>query len=210
MTGTCMSAPKRIALFGGTFDPVHLGHVHIARAARETAELDEVRFLPCRISPHKLGQVSAPAEDRLAMLRLATESLPWALVDDFELHSPEPSYSYVTAEALTRRLPDVEWFWIMGTDQWEALPRWKHPERLAACVTFLVLSRAPVIPRRRPPFVRVWQRANRCRHGSIPPWRTTSRATDCIDPAGHLPLKRTQPRMDTGDRCHPPLIASYL
>jgi nicotinate-nucleotide adenylyltransferase len=141
MTETRMSAPKRIALFGGTFDPVHLGHVHLARAAREAAELDEVRFLPCRISPHKLGQVSAPSEDRLAMLRLATESLSWAVVDDFELHAPEPSYSYLTAQALTRRNPEAEWFWIMGTDQWEALPRWKHPERLATCVTFLVLTR---------------------------------------------------------------------
>jgi len=136
-----MSAPQRIALFGGTFDPVHLGHVHLARAARDAAKLDEVRFLPCRVSPHKLGQVSAPGEDRLAMLRLATGPLPWAVVDDFELHAPEPSFSYLTAEHYVRRDPHAEWFWIMGTDQWEALPRWKHPERLAACMTFLVLSR---------------------------------------------------------------------
>lgn len=136
-----MKPPQRIALFGGTFDPVHLGHIHLARAARDTAGLDEVRFLPCRVSPHKLGQVSASAQDRLEMLRLATKSLPWAVVDDFELHAPEPSYSYITAETFTRQHPEAEWFWIMGMDQWEALPRWKHPERLAACVTFLVLTR---------------------------------------------------------------------
>lgn len=176
-----MSAPKRIALFGGTFDPVHLGHVHLARAAREIAGLDEVWFLPCRISPHKLSQVSAPAEDRLAMLRLATASLPWAVVDDFELHAPEPSYSYVTAESLTRRHPDAEWFWIMGTDQWKALPRWKHPERLAACVTFLVLSRGEppvpregfrlhVVPGTEHPASATAIRASIAAGDSIPPW----------------------------------------
>ena len=136
-----MSAPRRIALFGGTFDPVHLGHVHLARQAREAAALDEVRFLPCRISPHKTGSRAAPAEDRLEMLRRATASLAWATVDDFELREPGPSYSYLTAEALTASEPAAEWFWVMGNDQWEALPWWRHPERLAARVTFLVLSR---------------------------------------------------------------------
>jgi nicotinate-nucleotide adenylyltransferase len=67
-------------------------------------------------------------------------------VDDYELHAPEPSYSYRTAEALTAGEPEAEWFWVMGGDQWEALPRWKHPERLAACVTFLVLGRGGISP----------------------------------------------------------------
>jgi nicotinate-nucleotide adenylyltransferase len=118
-----------------------LGHVHLARVAREAAGLDEVKFLPCRISPHKTGRASAPAADRLEMLRLATRDLPWAVVDDFEFHRPEPSYSYLTAEAFHSRDPDAEWFWIMGGDQWRTLPTWKQPERLAARVTFLVLSR---------------------------------------------------------------------
>lgn len=136
-----MSERKRIALFGGTFDPVHLGHVHLARLAKEAAGLDEVRFMPCRISPHKIGHMTAPAEDRVEMLRLATKDLPWAKVEEYELTGPEPSFSYLTAEALSAREPDAEWFWLMGGDQWEALPRWRHPERLAAVVTFLVLAR---------------------------------------------------------------------
>lgn len=147
-----MSERKRIALFGGTFDPVHLGHVHMARLAKEAANLDEVRFMPCRISPHKIGRATAPAEDRVEMLRLATKDLLWARVEDYELTGPEPSYSYLTAEALSSKEPQVEWFWLMGGDQWEALPTWKHPERLAAVVTFLVLSRGGDTPKHREGF----------------------------------------------------------
>jgi len=147
-----MSESRRIALFGGTFDPVHLGHIHLAERARETVGLDEVRFLPCRISPHKTGTAAAPGEDRLNMLRLATAGLEWATVDDYELNGPEPSFSYLTAEAMAARQPDVRWFWVMGGDQWEALPRWRHPERLAAVVTFLVLARGSDVPQPRPGF----------------------------------------------------------
>jgi nicotinate-nucleotide adenylyltransferase len=147
-----MSERKRIALFGGTFDPVHLGHVHMATLAKAAADLDEVRFMPCRISPHKIGRATAPAEDRVEMLRLATKDLPWARVEDYELNGPEPSFSYLTAETLAAREQDAEWFWLMGGDQWDALPRWKHPERLAAVVTFLVLARGGETPQSREGF----------------------------------------------------------
>lgn len=147
-----MSKKKRIALFGGTFDPVHLGHVHMARLAKDAAELDEVRFMPCRISPHKVGRATAPAEDRVEMLRLATRDLPWAKVEDYELTGPEPSFSYLTAEALSAKEPEAEWFWLMGGDQWNALPRWKRPEQLAAVVTFLVLARGGDTPQPREGF----------------------------------------------------------
>ena len=95
-----MNPPRKIGLFGGTFDPVHLGHVHLATVAKDALELDQVRFLPCRISPHKAGTSPASGEHRCEMLRLATRDLPWAVVDDFELHQREPSYSYETAEAM--------------------------------------------------------------------------------------------------------------
>lgn len=82
------------------------------------------------------------------MLRLATASLPWAVVDDFETTREEPSFSWLTAEAMRRRFPDDRLFWLLGSDQWEALPRWHHPERLAACVEFIVISRGfPPAPR---------------------------------------------------------------
>jgi len=136
-----MSAPRKIALFGGTFDPVHLGHLHLAGLARDALDLDQVRFLPCRISPHKPGSRPADGDDRCAMLRLATADLPWAVVDDFELEQPGPGYSFQTAEAMAQRFPGARLFWIMGGDQWDALPTWKHPQRLAEQVEFIVLAR---------------------------------------------------------------------
>lgn len=136
-----MTAPRKIGLFGGTFDPVHLGHVHLAELAREALALDEVRFLPCPVSPHKPGTAPASGEDRCEMLRLATAGLPWAVVDDFELRQSGPAYSYLTAEALAEKFPEARLFWIMGGDQWDALPRWQHPERLAELVEFAVLAR---------------------------------------------------------------------
>lgn len=134
-------APRKIALFGGTFDPVHLGHIHLARTAVEQLGLDEVRFIPCRISPHKQHNAPTPAEDRLEMLRLATAALPWAVVDDCESKREGPSYSYQTAEEMALRFPAARLFWIMGGDQWRALPDWAEPQRLTACVEFIVFTR---------------------------------------------------------------------
>lgn len=141
-----MAEPRKVALFGGTFDPVHLGHVHLAGLAQAALALDEVRFLPCRLSPHKTGSEPTPAADRLAMLRLATVDLPWAVVDDFETRREGPSFSYQTVEAMRAARPGVRWFWIMGGDQWRALPQWRHPERLAAVVEFIVLARGGESP----------------------------------------------------------------
>jgi nicotinate-nucleotide adenylyltransferase len=138
----------KIALFGGTFDPVHLGHVHMATLAVQELGLAEVRFVPCRFSPHKPGVAPAPAADRLEMLRRATAALPWAVVDDCELRREGPSFSYATAEAMRARFPAARLFWLLGGDQWAALPQWRQPERLAACVEFIVFSRgAPPLPR---------------------------------------------------------------
>ncbi|MEO8616830.1 MAG: nicotinate (nicotinamide) nucleotide adenylyltransferase [Luteolibacter sp.] len=142
---TGMVKVRKIALFGGTFDPVHRGHIHLASLAKKSLELDEVRFLPCHVSPHKTDRHPASGEDRCEMLRLATAELPWAFVDDFELKRAEPSFSFQTAEAMTERFKGCRLFWIMGGDQWEALPKWKHPERLAQCVEFIVLSRGEKI-----------------------------------------------------------------
>ena len=143
-----MSNTRAIALFGGTFDPVHLGHLHIAEAARQAMALDEVRFLPCRVSPHKTGTTPTAAADRLTLLRLATAGLPWAVVDDSEVRREGPSFSYQTAEAMAARFPEARLFWLMGGDQWDALPHWRHPERLAARCEFIVFARgAPPAPR---------------------------------------------------------------
>ena len=136
-----MSRAKKIALFGGSFDPIHCGHLEIARQAVETLDLDEIRFIPCRVSPHKLDHPPAPAEVRLEMLKTALTNLPWATIDDSELHEPPPSYSCKTAARIHRQEPDSRLFWLVGTDQWESLPRWREPEKLCELLEFIVVTR---------------------------------------------------------------------
>lgn len=144
-----MSNTRRVAIFGGTFDPVHLGHIAMAEQARMALALDEVMFLPCRISPHKTGTQPADGQERMAMLNLAIARLPWASINPLELCYAEPSYSWRTADIITMEEPDTRWFWLMGGDQWEALPRWSHPERLAELVEFIVVAREGILPKPR-------------------------------------------------------------
>ncbi len=139
-----MKSKTRIALFGGTFDPVHEGHLHIARLAHQQAHLDEVIFLPCQQSPHKSAHSQASMDDRIAMLQLATADEPWMRVDNYEATAPAPSFSYRTVEYFVEQNPGTELFWLMGCDQWLALPQWKHPEILARHLTFLVFSRGDI------------------------------------------------------------------
>jgi len=136
-----MSDPQRICLFGGSFDPIHLGHTYIAQAAVEALDLDLVLFLPCKQSPHKKNRTHASERHRLNMCRLATQDLPWAEVDDFDITAPAPSYSWRTAEAMHAKFPQAHLFWLMGTDQWEALPRWNRPDYFSELVDIIVFSR---------------------------------------------------------------------
>lgn len=135
-----MPSAQRIGLFGGTFDPIHLGHIEMAKTAAESIQLDQVRFIPCQISPHK-SESPTSARHRLEMAKLATLELPWALVDEIEVAKDGPSYSWKTAEALRQQFPDASLFWIMGTDQWNSLQKWAHPDRLAKAVEFIVFTR---------------------------------------------------------------------
>lgn len=132
---------KRVCLFGGTFDPVHLSHSHIAAAAVRALDLDKLIFLPCRQSPHKSGQDHAGADHRLAMCRIAADAVRTAEVDDHDISAPEPCYSWRTAEHMRARFPGARLFWLMGTDQWLALPRWNRAGHLASLVEFIVFTR---------------------------------------------------------------------
>lgn len=133
-----MTEAFHICLFGGTFDPIHLGHLALARAAVEQAGVNEVRFLPCQTSPHKQGVLTAPPAERLEMVRLATADLSWATVDSHDLDAPQPAYSIHTAEFMQNRFPEAKLSWLLGVDQWNALPRWHQVERLAEIVDFIV------------------------------------------------------------------------
>ncbi len=134
---------RRVALFGGSFDPVHRGHAFIAERAQSRCELDEVVFMPCWQSPHKLGRALTGGDDRLTMLRLATRDLPWASVSSWELGRPASSYSWQTAERWRREVlaEGDALYWILGLDQWMALSRWARADYLAELVTFVVFPR---------------------------------------------------------------------
>jgi nicotinate-nucleotide adenylyltransferase len=136
-----MPNPLRIALFGGTFDPVHRGHMQIARSAVEALDLNLVVFIPCRQSPHKDRATAADESERLAMLELATADIPWAEVSDLETYLPPPSYSWITAETMHEIFPTDRLFWLLGEDQWNAVATWARPDYLADLVEFIVHSR---------------------------------------------------------------------
>ena len=132
---------QKIAIFGGSFDPIHCGHLEIARQARNIAKLDEVIFLPCRRSPHKSQNPIANAAHRAEMIKIATRTMSWAEVSSWEINRVPPSYSWMAAEHFHDSFPQAELFWILGNDQWEKLHTWYKPARMAELMTFIVFPR---------------------------------------------------------------------
>src|SRR5208283_146178 len=120
----------RIGIFGGTFDPVHLGHLIVAEQCREQGRLDEVCFIPAARPPHKQERSVTPFAQRLEMLALAVAGQPAFRVEDLEDHRPGPSYTADTLEELRRSRPDAEFLLIVGTDTLEDLPHWVDPVRI--------------------------------------------------------------------------------
>lgn len=142
----------KIGLFGGTFDPPHVGHRFIAEEAVKSCGLTQFIFIPCHQSPHKESRPVASDAQRLAMLQLTISGLPWASVSDHELQQDRPSFSWETAAFFAAQFPEAELFWILGADQWVALERWGKPELLAKLLTFIVLPRDGVLPQPNPKF----------------------------------------------------------
>lgn len=137
----------RIGVFGGTFDPVHVGHLSIAQAALECVPLDRVVFVPARRSPLKDRGPLASEQDRLAMLRLATADEPRFEVSSVELDRPGISYTVDTLEALAG---EGVLYLVMGADAAGEFERWRRPERIRELATLLVASRpgTPTPPER--------------------------------------------------------------
>jgi len=132
---------KKVGVFGGTFDPIHHGHLVLAREARETFDLDVVKFIPASASPHKMTQISAPPEARLEMLRSALNSEPGFECDMMELERPAPSYTVETIERLSVEDETAQFFYLIGDDNLSQLPTWHRFEDLSQMVQFVVLNR---------------------------------------------------------------------
>ncbi len=133
----------RIGLFGGTFDPVHVGHLILARDAVEELRLDKLLFVPAGRNPFKSSQTDqpAPGELRVRMLRAAIAGEPKLEVDDREIHRPPPSYSIDTVRELHAENAGAHIFFLIGDDNVPKLDRWKDSEDLRRLVTFAVFVR---------------------------------------------------------------------
>jgi nicotinate-nucleotide adenylyltransferase len=137
-----MGAKQRIALYGGTFDPVHVGHLEIARAVLKLFEIEKVILIPAELAPHKTGRQVTPSLHRYAMLALATQSDPDLLISTFELNTPDHRYTVDTVSHFQNTLgPDVELFFIMGADSWSEITTWREWKRLVTMVNHIVVTR---------------------------------------------------------------------
>jgi len=144
---------NRIGLFGGSFDPVHCGHLLVAQAACEEYKLDRLFFVPAAQSPLKPERVPAAAELRLRMLRLALAGESRYEVDDQEIRRGGPSYTIDTVRAYRQLHPKATFFYIIGADHVPLLPKWRAADELASLVEFLAVPRPGDPPlTARPPF----------------------------------------------------------
>jgi nicotinate-nucleotide adenylyltransferase len=131
----------RLGIFGGSFDPVHLGHLELASCCQRQVALDQVWFVPAAVQPFKRHGPSASNEDRCAMLRLAfAERADWRL-STIEIDRGGFSYAFETVQAIHARHPDWTLFLLMGADSLYHLPAWKNPEEICRLATPLAVGR---------------------------------------------------------------------
>jgi nicotinate-nucleotide adenylyltransferase len=133
---------KKIAIYGGTFDPIHHAHLILARDALETLNLDKIIFVPAAISPLKETAPIASGELRLAMVEAAVEGDPDFSVDDCELRRPPPSYTIDTVEEVRRRNSDAAIYCLIGEDNVDGLKEWRRFGDLEQIAQFVVLDRS--------------------------------------------------------------------
>lgn len=130
---------KRIGIFGGSFDPIHIGHVKLAKYIVDEGLVDEVWLMVSPLNPLKVnGRQLTSDVERIEMVRLAIEDIPGLRASDFEFSLPKPSYSAATLRALSAAYPDCEFRLIIGADNWAVFDRWREPD-------FIIEHFAPII-----------------------------------------------------------------
>ena len=135
---------KKIGIYGGTFDPIHHGHLILAREAAEEFGLEKIIFVPAAASPHKLDRVATAPAIRLEMLRAAIDGEPRFAIDEIELRRPPPSYTIDTIEALRSLEAAASFFYLVGEDNVPRLTTWHRFTELREMVQFIVLDRSGV------------------------------------------------------------------
>ena len=136
-----MNPPRKIGIYGGSFDPVHHGHLILAREAMESLGLDRMVFVPAGISPHKLDRPPVSPEIRLEMVEAAIAGEEKFLCDDCEVQRDGPSFAIDTVRMMMARHPGAEMFFLLGEDNLATLHTWKDIETLRSLVRFVVLAR---------------------------------------------------------------------
>ncbi len=131
----------RLGVMGGTFDPVHAGHLIVAQDVLEALELDRILFVPAARPPHKSHEGLAPASLRVRMVRSAVEGDPRFQVSDLELKRPGVSYTVDTLEELHDQYPEAELHLILGADQWADFGHWHKPRRIAELARLVLMTR---------------------------------------------------------------------
>jgi len=142
---------QRIGLYGGSFDPIHTGHVLVGQAALEELQLTRLFFIPAARSPFKPEQSPAPCELRLAMIRLALAGRTDCEVDDIEIQRGGTSFTIDTVNYFAQRFPEAKLFYLIGADNVAGLPKWRDPNELAQRVEFVVIPRPGEVPEPIPP-----------------------------------------------------------
>jgi nicotinate-nucleotide adenylyltransferase len=137
---------KRIGIFGGSFDPPHIGHLIIAELARRSLDLEIVYLVPAYRPPHKAGNHASTASDRLTMTKLSVRGNPGLRVSDIEIKRKGLSYTVDTVRSFHRKYPTAELFLIIGSDSLQQFHSWKDPQAILALATLAVYRR----PRRAP------------------------------------------------------------
>ena len=136
-----MRPKKKIGILGGTFDPIHMGHLVLAEQVKEKLKLDRIIFIPCLRSPHKTRQKLSPAKDRLHMVRLALQDNPSFSVSDIELKRKGVSYTVDTLRELKRLHPGSQIYFLTGSDVVNELGAWKDPEKIYKLAKMVIAVR---------------------------------------------------------------------
>jgi nicotinate-nucleotide adenylyltransferase len=146
---------RRVGILGGTFDPPHLGHLIIANEVLQVLTLDEVRFMPNQEPPHKEKDQCVTNDERIGMLTLAIADHPFFSVETIELERKGRSYTYDTILLLREREPDVEFYFIIGADMIEYLPKWYEIDKLLSIIQFVGVNRPNHSPKTDYPILHV-------------------------------------------------------
>ena len=132
----------RVGIFGGSFNPIHTGHIALAKSLCEKASLDEVWFMVSPMNPFKQASTDLLADDlRLELVKRALEGEPQLRPCDYEFHLPKPSYTWHTLQAISKDYPDIEFTLLIGGDNWAAFDKWFHHDDILAHFPIVVYPR---------------------------------------------------------------------